>query len=71
MIYLSHHVWFNLYNFQAELILECLDVSREYNEQLSKAIADKTPPIPLQMQAYNCTNTEDYLLETVKRIRGR
>lgn len=54
----------------AELILECLDVSREYNEQLSKAIADKTPPIPLQMQAYNCTNTEDYLLEMVKRIRG-
>ena len=53
------------------MILECLDVSKEYNEQLSKAIAGITPPIPLQMEAYNCTNTEDYLLETVKRIRGR
>ncbi|XP_003486560.1 WD repeat-containing protein 3 [Bombus impatiens] len=54
----------------AELILECLDVSKEYNEQLSQATADKPPAIPLQMQAYNCTNTKDYLLEIIKRIRG-
>ncbi|XP_076762972.1 WD repeat-containing protein 3 [Xylocopa sonorina] len=53
----------------AELILECLEVSKEYNEQLFKA-ADKTLAVPLQMQAYNCTTTQDYLLETVRRIRG-
>lgn len=53
------------------MILECLNVSKEYNEQLSQAIADKPPAIPLQMQAYNCTNTEDYLLEIIKRIRAR
>lgn len=54
----------------AELILECLDISKEYNEQLSKTTTDKAPVIPLQMQAYNCTNTEDYLLEIVKQIRA-
>ncbi|OAD59414.1 WD repeat-containing protein 3 [Eufriesea mexicana] len=54
----------------AELILECLNISKEYNEQLSKVTANKIPAIPLQMQAYNCTNTDDYLLETIKRIRG-
>lgn len=53
------------------MILECLDISKEYNEQLSKITSDKAPVIPLQMQAYNCTNTEDYLLEIVKQIRGR
>ncbi|CAK9814890.1 WD repeat-containing protein 3 [Anthophora quadrimaculata] len=54
----------------AELILECLDVSKNYNEQLSKATINKMPAIPLQMQANNCTSTEDYLLETLKRIRA-
>lgn len=54
--------------------MECLDVSAEYNEQLSKAAAagvDKAPPVPLQMQAYNCESTDDYFLETIKRIRAR
>ncbi|KOC59058.1 WD repeat-containing protein 3 [Habropoda laboriosa] len=54
----------------AELILECLDVSKEYNEQLLKATINNIPVIPLQMQANNCTSTEDYLLETFKRIRA-
>lgn len=53
----------------AELILECLDVSKEYSEQLSKAAVDKAP-VPLQMQAYDCRTVEEYLLETVRRIRG-
>ncbi|XP_012143534.1 WD repeat-containing protein 3 isoform X2 [Megachile rotundata] len=58
----------------AELIMECLEVSEEYNEQLLKAAAlgiNTTPPVPLQMQAYNCTTTDDYFLETIKRIRAR
>lgn len=67
MLNLNHKI---LFNIQAELILECLDISKEYNEQLSKT-TDKAPVIPLQMQAYNCTNTEDYLLEIIKQIRGR
>ena len=57
----------------AELIMECLDVSAEYNEQLSKTVAagiDKAPPVPLQMQAYNCETIDDYFLETIKRIRA-
>lgn len=54
----------------AELILECLDVSKVFIEQLvSCADSAKTPELPLQMQAYDCTTTEDYLLETIKRIR--
>ncbi|XP_076248996.1 WD repeat-containing protein 3 isoform X2 [Calliopsis andreniformis] len=56
----------------AELILECLEVSKAYNEQLSKASSSNIiAAIPLQMQAYNCTTTEDYFLETIKRIRAR
>ncbi|XP_076646077.1 WD repeat-containing protein 3 [Halictus rubicundus] len=55
----------------AELILECLEISKTYSEQLSKVTeTDTTLAIPLQMQAYNCTTIEDYLLETVKRIRA-
>jgi len=57
---------------QAELILECLEISNQYETELSKAVsADKAPPLPLLMQAYNCTNTEDFLLETFKRVRAR
>ncbi|XP_076183673.1 WD repeat-containing protein 3 isoform X2 [Ptiloglossa arizonensis] len=55
----------------AELILECLDVSKAFNEQLSKLASPNTAPtVPLEMQAYNCTTVEDYLLETIKRIRA-
>ncbi|XP_043263029.1 WD repeat-containing protein 3 [Colletes gigas] len=55
----------------AELILECLDISKTFNEQLSKVTSSNTAPVvPLQMQAYNCTTVEDYLLETIKRIRA-
>nr|XP_033322455.1 WD repeat-containing protein 3 isoform X2 [Megalopta genalis] len=55
----------------AELILECLEISKTYSEQLSTVATSNTiPAIPLQMQAYNCTNIEDYFVETVKRIRA-
>ncbi|CAL1677710.1 unnamed protein product [Lasius platythorax] len=55
----------------AELILECLEVSKQYETELSTAVSDdKAPPLPLLMQAYNCTNTEDFLLETFKRVRA-
>ncbi|KZC12214.1 PREDICTED: WD repeat-containing protein 3 [Dufourea novaeangliae] len=55
----------------AELLLECLEVSKTYSEQVSKAAAlNATSVVPLEMQAYNCTTVEDYLLETVKRIRA-
>lgn len=58
--------------YQAELILECLEISNQYEAELSKAdSADKAPPLPLLMQAYNCTSTEDFLLETFKRVRAR
>lgn len=61
-----------LFIYQAELILECLEVSKQYETELSIAVLnDKAPPLPLLMQAYNCTSTEDFLLETFKRIRAR
>ncbi|XP_011691518.1 PREDICTED: WD repeat-containing protein 3 [Wasmannia auropunctata] len=55
----------------AELILECLEISSQYETELSKAgSTDKAPPLPLLMQAYDCTSTEDFLLETFKRVRA-
>lgn len=55
----------------AELILECLEVSKQYEAELSTAVSDdKAPSLPLLMQAYNCTSTEDFLLETFKRVRA-
>ncbi|XP_012232010.1 WD repeat-containing protein 3 [Linepithema humile] len=54
----------------AELILECLEVSKQYDDELSKAVSDEKPPLPLLMQAYNCASTEDFLLETFKRVRA-
>ncbi|XP_015110704.1 WD repeat-containing protein 3 [Diachasma alloeum] len=55
----------------AELILECLDISKAYNEELERVVPPNAPPAPpLLMQAYNCTTSEEYLLETLKRIRA-
>ncbi|XP_072756737.1 WD repeat-containing protein 3 [Anoplolepis gracilipes] len=54
----------------AELILECLEVSKQYEAELSTAVSNDKPPLPLLMQAYNCTSTEDFLLETFKRVRA-
>ncbi|KAG5332620.1 WDR3 protein, partial [Acromyrmex heyeri] len=55
----------------AELILECLEISNQYETELSKTVpTDKAPSLPLLMQAYNCTNTEDFLLEIFKRVRA-
>ncbi|XP_011643743.1 WD repeat-containing protein 3 isoform X1 [Pogonomyrmex barbatus] len=53
----------------AELILECLEISNQYEMELSKG-TEQAPPLPLLMQAYNCTSTEEFLLETFKRIRA-
>ncbi|KAG7200923.1 hypothetical protein KM043_003284 [Ampulex compressa] len=53
----------------AELILECLEISKTYKEQLS-GNDSSVVAIPLLMQAYNCTTIEDFLLETVKRVRA-
>lgn len=56
----------------AELILECLDVTKEYKEQLANVTPPNPPPaLPLIMQAYNCSSTEEYLLETLRRVRAR
>ncbi|EZA47881.1 hypothetical protein DMN91_003248 [Ooceraea biroi] len=55
----------------AELILECLEISSQYEAELRNVEStDKAPPLPLLMQAYNCTNTDDFLVETFKRIRA-
>lgn len=52
--------------------MEGLQIIKEYEENLSKVTSDvKTPPVPLLMQGYNCENTEDFLLETFKRVRAR
>ncbi|XP_063985414.1 WD repeat-containing protein 3 [Diachasmimorpha longicaudata] len=55
----------------AELILECLEVSKAYNEELEKVVPPNVPPTPPPlMQAYNCRTSEEYLLETLKKIRA-
>ncbi|XP_031826213.1 WD repeat-containing protein 3 [Nomia melanderi] len=54
----------------AELILECLEISKTYIEQLKESDSKTASALPLQMQAYNCTTVEDYLLETIKRVRA-
>ncbi|KAL0112869.1 hypothetical protein PUN28_012250 [Cardiocondyla obscurior] len=53
----------------AELILECLEICTQYEAELNK-VTDKAPALPILMQAYNCTTTEDFLLETFKRVRA-
>ncbi|XP_074104219.1 WD repeat-containing protein 3 [Cotesia typhae] len=55
----------------AELILECLDVVKEYNKELENVKPpNAAPPLPPIMQAYKCKTTDEYLLETFKRIRA-
>lgn len=55
----------------AELILECLEISKAYNEELEKVGPNNPPPaLPLLMQALNCKTAEEYLLETLKRVRA-
>ena len=62
----------NIPSVQAELILECLDLCKKYKEECADLGPSKPlPPLPLMMQVYKCTSIEDYLLETVKRIRAR
>ena len=67
---ISHVCFF--FCLQAELIMECIDISKEFKEQLLTIDPSKAaPPLPLQMQMYQCESVEDYLLETLKRIRAR
>ncbi|XP_058809971.1 WD repeat-containing protein 3 [Phymastichus coffea] len=54
----------------AELILECLDVCKKYKEECSFITSSKTmPALPPLMQAYKCKNVEEFLLETIKRVK--
>jgi len=59
--------------FQAELLLECLNVIKEYKDTIleneNKGI--EKPPLPIIMTAFNVKSTDDYLLEIIKRIRSR
>lgn len=65
--------------FQAESILECLEVCKKYEEMLDEhatiqaASGQTIPPPALHplMMAYNASSTLDFFLETVKRIRSR
>nr|CAD7572339.1 unnamed protein product [Timema californicum] len=58
----------------AEQLLECLEVCQEYREQLlehsqmSKS-SKKPPPPPAIMTAYKVSTPDDFLLETLARIR--
>jgi len=53
------------------LLLECLNVIKEYKELLSDKLTDSKPSLPLIMTAFNVKTTDDYLLEIIKRIRLR
>ena len=56
----------------AELILECLYVSKEYREKLLSVVKpNPLPELPLLMKAYNCKTTDEFLLATLKRVRAR
>lgn len=48
----------------AENILECLEVSKQYEEEGGKG------PLPPLMFAYSATNTDDFLLTVLSRIRA-
>ncbi|XP_012276684.1 WD repeat-containing protein 3 [Orussus abietinus] len=52
----------------AELILECLEISKDYDEQVA-IDPNSAPPPPALMQALKCVTTEQFFLETVKRVR--
>ncbi|CAB3253596.1 unnamed protein product [Arctia plantaginis] len=53
----------------ADSMMECLSVGAEYKRELGSA---RGAPVqaPLLMAAYNCATPEDFLVETVKRIRS-
>ncbi|RVE44463.1 hypothetical protein evm_010867 [Chilo suppressalis] len=53
----------------ADSIMECLSVGAEYKRELKEARGKYVQP-PLLMAAYNCTTAEDFLLETIKKIRS-
>ncbi|XP_050068590.1 WD repeat-containing protein 3 [Anopheles maculipalpis] len=48
----------------AENILECLEVSKQYDEEGGKG------PLPPLMFAYSATNTDEFLLTVLSRIRA-
>lgn len=50
--------------------MECLSVGAEYRRELGEA-RGAAVPVPLLMAAYSCATPEDFLVETVKRIRSR
>ncbi|CAK1547083.1 unnamed protein product [Leptosia nina] len=53
----------------ADSILECLTVGAEYTAEVTAARGAPVQP-PVLMVAYNCTNAEDFLLETIRKIRS-
>ncbi|KPJ02709.1 WD repeat-containing protein 3 [Papilio xuthus] len=53
----------------ADSILECLSVGAEYEREVTAARGQHVP-VPLLMTAYNCTTAEDFLLETLRKIRS-
>ncbi|KAL4709936.1 hypothetical protein ACJJTC_003899 [Scirpophaga incertulas] len=53
----------------ADSIMECLSVGAEYQREVDEARGHPVQP-PLLMVAYNSTTPEDFLVETVKRIRS-
>ena len=50
--------------------MECLQIGLEYQKQVEEARGQFVQP-PVLMAAYNCSTPEDFLLETVKKIRSR
>ncbi|CAH0719479.1 unnamed protein product, partial [Brenthis ino] len=53
----------------ADSIMECLQIGLEYQKQVEEARGQFVQP-PVLMAAYNCTTPEDFLLETIKKIRS-
>lgn len=68
-----------MFVFQAESILECLEVSAAYQIELDECelLQQKTgkfvpiPQPPPLMLAYNVNTPQEFLLDTIKRIRSR
>ncbi|KAM3964454.1 WD repeat-containing protein 3 [Aphomia sociella] len=53
----------------ADSVMECLSLGAEYDRELNAASGQPVTP-PMLMTAYGCSTSEEFFVETIKRIRS-